>query len=177
MQHIEQFKYPIGKFQKPEIIQKETLQSAIVEIEFLPKLLKKAVNHLSELQIDTAYRPGGWTIRQLIHHLADSHMNAFTRFKLALTETNPTIKPYMEADWAKLPDYSLSISVSLQLLDALHLRWSFLLQKMSDLDFEKTYLHPEKGINQELSEITLLYAWHGNHHLAHIVQLCLRKNW
>lgn len=177
MLDIEQLKYPIGKFQKPEIIQKQILQSSILEIESLPKLLMEAVHRLSETQIDTAYRAGGWTIRQLIHHLADSHMNAFTRFKLALTEINPTIKPYLEADWAKLPDNSLPILISIQLLDALHFRWSFLLQKMSDSDFEKTYLHPEKGINQKLSEITLLYAWHGKHHLAHIQQLRLRENW
>lgn len=109
MLDIEHLKYPIGKFQKPEIIQKQILQSSILEIESLPKLLMEAVHRLSETQIDTAYRAGGWTIRQLIHHLADSHMNAFTRFKLALTEINPTIKPYLEADWPKLPDNSLPI--------------------------------------------------------------------
>lgn len=174
---IENLKYPIGKFQKPETIDRHTLQSAIIEIGKLPNLLHEAVDLMSITQLNTQYRPGGWTVLQLIHHLADSHMNAFVRFKLALTEINPTIKPYLEAEWAKLPDKELPVSVSLKLLEALHLRWSFLLQNMSDLEFEKTYFHPGKKINQALSEITLLYTWHGNHHLAHIQNLRLRENW
>jgi uncharacterized damage-inducible protein DinB len=174
---IEHLKYPIGKFQKPETISSSAIQSAIKEIESLPELLHHAVDLLSEAQLNTPYRPGGWTVAQLIHHLADSHMNAFIRFKLALTEHNPTIKPYLEAEWAKLPDCSLPVSTSLKLLEALHLKWSTLLQNMSETDFQRTYLHPEKGTNQPLSEITLLYKWHGTHHLAQIQNLRLRENW
>jgi hypothetical protein len=177
MLDIEFLKYPIGKFQKPEIISKSDILDAIKEIKMLPEHLHEAVDQFSKSQFETPYRPGGWTVSQLIHHLADSHMNAFIRFKLALTEENPTIKPYLEAEWAKLPDNSLPVSNSLKLLESLHLRWSFLLENMSDSDFERTYLHPEKGTSQALAEITLLYSWHGMHHLAHIQNLSLREKW
>ncbi len=174
---IEFLKYPIGKFEKPERISVSALKDAIKEIKAFPEYLKTSVKGLSDQQLDTPYRPGGWTVRQLVHHCADSHMNAYIRFKLALTEENPTIKPYEEAEWAKLPDSSLSIISSLQILDSLHLRWSYLLENMKESDFQRTYFHPDKGRSQSLDEITMLYTWHGNHHLAHVQHLIIREKW
>ena len=174
---IEFLKYPIGKFEKPERISFSALKEAIKEIKAFPEYLNTTVKGLSEQQLDTPYRPGGWTIRQLIHHCADSHMNAYIRFKLALTEDNPTIKPYEEGEWAKLPDSTLPIISSLQILDSLHLRWSYLLENMKESDFQRTYFHPDKGKSQGLDQITMLYSWHGNHHLAHIQHLMIREKW
>lgn len=174
---IEFLKYPIGKFEKPERISVSALKEAIKEIKAFPEYLKSSVKGLSDQQLDTSYRPGGWTVRQLVHHCADSHMNAYIRFKLALTEENPTIKPYEEAEWAKLPDSSLPINSSLQILDSLHFRWSYLLENMKESDFQRTYFHPDKGRSQSLDEITILYSWHGNHHLAHVQHLIIREKW
>jgi len=174
---IEFLKYPIGKFDKPERISFPALKEAIKEIKAFPENLKTSVKGLSEPQLETPYRPGGWTVRQLVHHCADSHMNAFIRFKLALTEDNPTIKPYEEGEWAKLADNSLPISSSLVLLEALHLRWSYLLENMKESDFQRTYFHPDKKRSQGLDEITMLYSWHGNHHLAHVQHLIIREKW
>ncbi|NVK50094.1 MAG: putative metal-dependent hydrolase [Cyclobacteriaceae bacterium] len=174
MTDIEFLKYPIGRFSMPE---NPDIQKAKTQIKKLPKNIESAVFNLSEEQLDTPYRPGGWTIRQLIHHLADSHMNAFIRFKLALTEENPTIKPYDEAAWARLSDSKLEIAPSLAILVSLHQKWFVLMENMSDQDFSRTYFHPESGQKQSLFEVTHLYAWHGQHHLAHIQHLALRENW
>ncbi|MFA9559436.1 YfiT family bacillithiol transferase [Evansella sp. AB-rgal1] len=169
-------KYPIGEFQFEGEITKNVINEWISEIEVLPKLLRDAVKDLDNEQLDTPYRPEGWTVRQVVHHLADSHMNAYVRFKLALTEEKPTIKPYDEAKWAELPDYHLPIDISLSLLDAMHKRWTNLLRNLSSTDLEKTFIHPESG------EVSVglnigIYAWHGRHHLAHITSLCNCKGW
>lgn len=174
---IEFLKYPIGKFQKPATITYDLIQEAITAIKSFPAHIFTAVSPLSIAQLDTPYRPGGWTVRQLVHHCADSHMNAFTRFKLALTEENPTIKPYDEAAWAKLADADLPIESSLAIIQAMHLKWGVVLDSMKEEDFKKTYFHPEKKHSQELAEIVLLYAWHSKHHLSHVQHLILREKW
>ena len=171
-------RYPIGKFLYEEKNDnKERRGIFISEIESAPLNLRNAVSGLSDEQLDTPYREGGWTIRQVIHHLPDSHLNAFIRFKLALTENNPTVKTYDEKKWAELTDYSNTpVEISLNLLDNLHKRWCILLKSMSDEDFKKTYLHPELG-KVDLDWVTAQYAWHGKHHVAHITSLCKRKGW
>lgn len=174
---IEFLKYPIGKFVKPEVIQSDVLAEAIRQIKFFPANMFKAVSVLSPEQLDAAYRPGGWTLRQLVHHCADSHMNAFSRYKLALTENNPTIKPYDEGAWAKLADASLPIESSLAIIQAIHLKWGVLLDSMNPKDFKKTYFHPEKNRMQDLEEVTLMYSWHSQHHLAHVIHLIVREKW
>mgnify|MGYP005858198157 CR=1 FL=1 len=174
---IEFLKYPIGKFTLSEKVTGEAIAEAIKQIKAFPSSLFKAVGPLSAYQLDTPYRPGGWTVRQLIHHCADSHMNAFIRFKLALTEENPTIKPYEEAEWAKLADAVLPIESSLAIIQAVHFKWVVLLDSMKPQDFKKTYFHPEKNRSQELEEVTLMYAWHSQHHLAHILHLVMREKW
>lgn len=162
--------YPIGKFECPEHITDELLQQAINDIHELPQRLQAAVKNRNNNQLDTPYRPGGWTIRQLVHHIADSHMNAFTRFKLALTEDNPTIKPYQEAQWAEMSDYKdVPVQVSLHLILPLHFRWTALLQSMTVADFARTYYHPEDEQTVRLDHATLMYSWHSRHHLQHVL--------
>ncbi|RFU64702.1 putative metal-dependent hydrolase [Peribacillus glennii] len=148
----------------------------INEIEDLPRLLRGAVKGLDNKQLDTPYRSGGWTVRQVIHHLTDSHMNAYVRFKLALTEEKPVIKPYDEAKWAELSDYKLPIDISLSLLEALHKRWTNLLRNLSPSDMEKIFIHPDSG-EVSVGKNIGIYAWHGRHHLAHITSLCNRQGW
>lgn len=171
-------RYPIGKFfYKIKDDNKKQREIFISEIESTPSNLRKAVSGLSVLQLDTPYREGGWTIRQVIHHLPDSHLNAYIRFKLALTENNPTIKTYDEQKWAEFADYlNTPVELSLNLLDTLHKRWYILLKSMSDDDYKKTYLHPESG-KVDLDWVIALYAWHGKHHIAHINNLCKRRGW
>ena len=147
----------------------------IQEIEELPRLLREAVQDLNNEQLDTPYRVGGWTVRQVVHHLSDSHMNAYIRFRLALTEDHPIIKPYEEARWAELPDYTLPIEISLSLLEALHQRWTTLLHSLSPSDRNKTFIHPDSG-EVSLGENIGIYAWHGRHHLAHITSLRNHKD-
>lgn len=170
-------RYPIGRFTFPEAATREQLQEWIREIAEAPDLLRAAVAGLSGDQLNTPYRAGGWTLRQVVHHVPDSHMNGYIRFKLALTEDVPTIKPYDEARWAALPDDSTTpIDVSLALLDSLHHRWVRLLEAMSKADFERRFRHPESGtlsLEQYLAE----YAWHGRHHAAHITALRKRMGW
>lgn len=166
--NLEQLKYPIGKFEKPEAITKELLSQWIDEIAAFPAQLKAEVNHLDEGQLDSPYRPEGWTIRQVVHHCADSHMNSFIRFKLALTEEQPTIKPYREERWAELADGKMPIDASLMLLEGLHARWGALLKSLSAEEMSRTYVHPEQGQAIPLDVTIGLYAWHGKHHLAHI---------
>ncbi len=174
---IEFLKYPIGKFQRPGTISHELIREAISVIKLFPNHIFTAVSSLSVAQLDTQYRPGGWTVRQLVHHCADSHMNAFIRFKLALTEENPTIKSYDEAAWAELADAHLPIEPSLAIIKATHFKWGVVLDAMQEEDFRKTYFHPEKQHSQELAEIALLYAWHCQHHLSHIQHLILKEKW
>ena len=167
--------FPIGKFHLPQTIAPDERQTWIGEVERLPADLAKATTGLTDAQLDTEYRPGGWTVRQVVHHLADSHMNSYARFRLALTEPSPTIKAYAEAAWAELPDAkSAPIELSLELLRGLHARWVMLLKSMSDAGFAKTFRHPERG-EMRLDSALTLYAWHGRHHLAHLTGLHGRR--
>lgn len=168
--------YPIGTFQHEETITNERIQQWINEIEELPSKVRTAVQNLNDQQLDTPYRSDGWTVRQVVHHLADSHMNAYIRFKLAVTEENPVIKPYEEARWAELPDSKLSIDVSLNLLDALHQRWIVLLKNLTPGDLKRTFIHPDAGEVSVGTNIGI-YAWHGKHHTAHITSLIQTKGW
>jgi len=169
-------RYPIGKFKFPESVSVEERSKFVEQIAETPARMKAAVAGLAENQLDTPYRPGGWTIRQLVHHVPDSHINSYTRFRLALTEDEPTIKPYEEARWAELVDCRMPIDVSLLLLDSLHQRWVVLLRSLSDSDWKRTFRHPELGL-LTLEKNAALYAWHGRHHVAHITALRERMNW
>jgi uncharacterized damage-inducible protein DinB len=170
-------RYPVGHYRPPADIGERERFAWIAEVEVLPDTLRTAVDGLSEDQLDTPYRPGGWTVRQVVHHLPDSHLNSYTRFRLALTEQNPLIKPYAEAAWAELPDAKAApIEPSLSLLDGLHRRWAMLLRALSDADFRRTFQHPERG--QIALDWTLgLYAWHSRHHVAQILSLRKRNGW
>jgi len=165
---IEHLKFPIGRFVLPESIDSTQIKEAVEYLIHFPEYLETAVSGKDELYLNTPYRPGGWSIKQVIHHIADSHMNAFIRFKLAMTEENPTVKGYDEAAWANLPDALLGIDSSMAIIKAIHYKWGVLLAAMIEADFQKTFFHPEKKRSQSLAEVALLYAWHGKHHLAHI---------
>ena len=170
-------RYPIGKFDRNINVTKEMRSDSMNIIDTLPSQLRMEVENLSEQQLDTPYRDGGWTVRQVIHHLPDSHINSYVRFKLALTENNPTIKTYEEHLWAELKDsLETPINISLTLLEALHSRWVILLRSLTDEQFEKTFQHPEWG-NITLSKTLALYAWHSKHHLAHITELKKKMGW
>lgn len=168
---MQDLQYPIGKFQKEQDATDEKRRIWINDIAETPTRLWAAVEGLSADQIDTPYRPGGWTVRQVVHHMADSHFNSYARFKLALTEDEPTIKSYDEGRWAELEDgRNAPMEISLTLLDSLHKRWVLLLKSLSTTDFERTFRHPELGLitlNNNLN----LYSWHGRHHVAHITSL------
>lgn len=171
-------RYPIGKFQAPETVSEEQIQNWIKEIEEIPALYEAAVKDLTEKQLDTPYRPEGWTVRQVIHHVPDSHMNAYIRFHWTLTEENPTIKAYSEGDWANLPYLKhVPIEDSLSILKSVHARWAVLLRNISTADFERTYVHPQYGKTFSLQTVLALYAWHGQHHLAHIESMKERMGW
>ncbi len=173
-----ELRYPIGKFDFDAPIREADYPKFIAAIAETPGALRSAVAGLARDQLETRYRPGGWTVKQLVHHVPDSHMNAYTRFKLALTEDEPTIKPYDEAAWAELPDSrKVPIEVSLDLLDALHLRWVALLRSMDEADFNRGLRHPEHPRVLTLKQILALYAWHGRHHVAHITSLRKREGW
>ena len=175
---LEKLKYPVGKYVAPEKIKKSEIKRWIKEIDKLPKKLKDAVKNLNDEQLDTRYRPDGWTIRQVIHHLADSHMNSHARFRLALTEENPTIKPYLENLWAELPDAKEApIKYSLEILRNVHKRWIILLKSLDNMQLKRTLFHPEHDKNLSIEWLIGLYAWHSNHHLAHITELKKRMNW
>ncbi|MCB0495279.1 MAG: putative metal-dependent hydrolase [Cyclobacteriaceae bacterium] len=161
-------RYPIGKCPRPKEISNETLNEWTKVIKGFPSHLKAVVKDLSNQELDIPYRKDGWTVRQLVHHLADSHMNAYLRFKLALTEKRPTIKPYEQDLWAKQPDYEGSIDPSLEILEGVHNRWAKLLESMTPKDFEQTYIHPEYNDEYDLKESLCQYEWHCRHHLAHI---------
>jgi uncharacterized damage-inducible protein DinB len=174
---MEDPRYPVGKFSpKPSITHEERVE-LIRHIEETPKQLRAAVAGLNEKQLDTPYREGGWTVRQVVHHLPDSHMNAYTRFKLAFTENEPTIKPYNEKAWAELLDNkSAAIEPSLTLMESLHFRWVMFLKSMKPEDFARKLVHPESGL-QNLDRMVQLYGWHGRHHVAHITALRKRMGW
>ncbi|QNI36395.1 YfiT family bacillithiol transferase [Edaphobacter albus] len=169
-------RYPIGKFEQPETITPEERLNAIATLAELPENLRNAVEGLSSGQLNTPYREGGWTVRQLVHHVADSHMNAFIRVRLALTEDWPTIKPYDQAAWAKLHDSVAPIEWSLELIESLHARWVMLLQSFTEEQWKRGYRHPESGETM-LDVATLLYAWHSRHHVAHITHLRTKEGW
>ena len=171
-------RYPIGPFSVEGELTPARREGWIAELADAPAQLRAAVQGLSEAQFDTPYREGGWTVRQVVHHLPDIHLNAYVRFKLALTEDNPTIRPYDEGRWAELPDSSLTtVGVSLVLLEALHRRWVVLLRAMQEAEWSRTYFHPEHQKSFRLDGILAMYAWHGRHHVAHITGLRERMGW
>lgn len=170
-------RYPTGKFTPDSNVTPDKRKTWIRQIADTPGALRAAVQGLDDTQLDTPYRPGGWSVRQLLHHVPDSHVNAYVRFKLALTEDNPTIKPYKEAEWAKLADTSgTPPDVSLALLEAVHRRWVVLLESMKNADFERPLMHPENG-PMTLDRLLQMYAWHGRHHVAHVTELRKREGW
>ena len=173
---MEELRYPIGRFSFDESAGSKQVDEWISDIDRLPESLTKAVISLTEEQLDTPYREDGWTIRQVVHHLADSHANALIRTKLLLTEDKPTIKPYDEKLWAKLRDNDLPVQPSLSMIKGIHERWVRVLEFVDDEDWNKQLYHPENG-DMTLKHVTAQYAWHGNHHLAHITNLKDRKNW
>ena len=172
----EDLRYPIGTFTKDIQVSPELRKQFISEIKDLPDKLKAAVNDLTDEKLDTPYRPGGWTVRQTVHHVADSHVNSQIRFKLALTENVPTIRPYYEDRWAELDDSLLPIEPSIKIIEGLHHRWTTLLNAMSDADFQRKLIHPETG-EWTLEKLLALYVWHGKHHTAHITSLRERNGW
>lgn len=176
--YLDALKYPIGNFVVPLNITPEMKRLWIAEIASFPDRLQNEVSALNDVQLDTSYRPGGWSLRQVVHHCADSHMNSFIRFKLALTEENPVIKPYFEDRWAELQDSKImDVNLSISILKGLHARWVCLLTGMNEYDFMKIFIHPEQDRKITLAETTGLYAWHGNHHLGHISMLKHKMGW
>jgi len=173
----EKLRYPIGRFEPLKVVSPDHHEAWLRDLEQLPSKLRQAVAGLNDRQLDTPYRSGGWTVRQVVHHYPDSHLNAYTRFRLALTEDSPVVKTYEEARWAELADARTApIEISLALLEGLHARWTTLLRSLGEGDFARTFKHPEWG------EITLdwalgLYAWHSRHHVAHITSLRDREGW
>lgn len=175
---IEQLRYPIGRFNWPTNFTESEIANHIQIISKFPDKIKKETEQLNDEQLDTPYRPDGWTIRQVLHHCADSHMNAIIRFKLALTEDKPTIKPYMESLWAELPDgKNLPIIHSLQILEGVHHRLAIMLKSLSPQDLKRVFIHPEHNREISIQQNIAQYAWHGEHHLAHITELKKRNNW
>jgi uncharacterized damage-inducible protein DinB len=170
-------RYPVGKLAYDENVTADKRREWIRQIAATPRQLRQALAGLSEAQLDTPYRPEGWTVRQVAHHVPDSHMNAYVRFKLALTEDNPTIKPYDEAAWANVADTTRTpIDVSLALLDALHTRLVIVLESMSERDFGRGLVHPVNG-QMTIDRLLQIYAWHGRHHVAHVTELRKREGW
>jgi hypothetical protein len=163
-------KYPVGKFTAPVSYTHDDIRSWTTTISEFPGRLRQAIMSLNEKQLDTPYRTGGWTIRQVVHHVADSHMNSLMRFKLALTENSPTIKPYEEADWALLPDYRLPVEPSLKILEGIHLHWVALLESFHEDEWNRTFTNPESGSTLQLKKALALYDWHCRHHLAHVTE-------
>jgi hypothetical protein len=174
---MQDLRFPTGTFAPETTITPEKRRRCIQTIAATPRAMREAVAGLDDAQLDTPYRPDGWSVRQVLHHVPDSHMNAYLRFKLALTEDNPTIKTYKEAEWAKLADTrGTPPEVSLSLLEAVHHRWIVLLESLRGADFERPLVHPEQG-QITLDRLLQLYAWHGPHHVAHITGLRKRNGW
>ncbi|MGD0156873.1 MAG: YfiT family bacillithiol transferase [Terracidiphilus sp.] len=176
MSNLDDPRYPIGKFRPPAENTPAVRAAHIETLRQLPTRLRAAVSGLNDAQLDTPYREGGWTVRQVVHHFADSHANSYIRFKLALTEDWPTIKPYDEAAWARTPDSLMPIEPSLQFVDGLHARLVTLLQSMSEEDFQRGFTHPERG-RVTLANNLAIYDWHSRHHVAHITSLRERMGW
>jgi hypothetical protein len=174
---LEDLRYPVGPFAPSSSSGAAARQRAIADIAALPARMREAVADLTDRQLDTPYRPGGWTVRQLVHHVADSHMNAFVRLKLALTEDAPVIKPYDEKAFAGLVDVRLPVAVSLDLLAALHARWIAVYAALADDQFTRTYVHPEYPEPHTLDHQAQMYGWHSRHHVAHITALRQREGW
>jgi hypothetical protein len=171
-------RYPVGQFEMPQAITPELRTRGIDLIAALPARIREAVAGLADPQLDTPYRPGGWTVRQVVHHLADSHLNSYVRMKLALTEQSPTITPYDEKAWADLPDMRLPIDVSLGILDGLHARWDLLFRSLQPSDFARTFLHPEyPDAPRTIEWVVQQYAWHSRHHVGHVTSLRQREGW
>ena len=174
----EDLRYPLGPFVLPDAVSDAEREEMLGQVAAAPALLRSAVEGLSDAQLDTPYRPGGWTVRQVVHHVPDSHVGAYTRFKLALTEPVPVIKPYLEARWAELPDTAgTPVETSLRLLELLHQRWLVLLCAMDGPVWARGYFHPERGRVLRLDQTLALYAWHGRHHTAHVTRLRERRGW
>ncbi len=175
---LESLRYPIGHFIKPARITPLLLKDWIAQIEALPVNLRDLVISFSDTQLDTPYRPGGWTVRQVVHHIADSHHHSYIRFKWALTEDRPVIKPYFEKEWAQLTDAQFGpIDLSLNHLEAVHAKLVYTMKGFTEADWKKEFIHPDNGAVVSLEENAGRYAWHGNHHLAHIQALAERMNW
>lgn len=169
-------RYPIGKYE-PQPYSDKLREAWTADIRFLPALLENTVARLDQAQLHTPYREGGWTVQQLVHHVADSHVNAYTRFKLGLTEDTPTIKPYDEKSWAHLADTALPINLSLTLLHALHARWVAVLESIHGEQWNREVIHPETGKHMSLWFLLGMYSWHGRHHVAHVTSLVESKGW
>ena len=178
MTDLDDLRYPVGRIPRNKAVLDAAGRAELIGvIEQTPATVRALVETLSDRQLDTPYRPGGWTVRQVVHHVPESHLNAYTRFKLALTEDVPTIKTYEEAEWAELPEArSAPIGVSLALLDALHERWVLLLRVLAPTQFARSFRHPELGL-MTIDQQIAMYAWHGRHHLAHITSLSTRMGW
>lgn len=175
---MDDLRFPIGQMPTPEKVSAAEIKKNIDTIKKLPGLLMKSTAHLKASQLNTVYRDGGWMIKQVVHHLADSHMNAYIRFKLALTEPNPTIKPYFESDWARLPDGNeINLKFSFMILEGVHHRWVDTMNNITTKQWNRTYFHPQHQESFTLKTATAIYAWHGLHHLAHINNLKKRKGW
>jgi uncharacterized damage-inducible protein DinB len=169
--------YPIGKFNPSGTLNESERSAMIQQIADTPSAVRDAVKDLSDKQLETPYRSGGWTVRQVVHHLADSHMNAYIRFRLAMTEDRPTIKPYEQQRWAELADAKRArVELSLNLLESLHARWVLYMDSLQPSDFSRKFIHPENG-ERDLDWIVQMYAWHGRHHTAHITSLRQRMGW
>ena len=169
-------RYPVGRF-TPAADTPDAIASAVADIERLPARLRDAVRGLTDRQLDTPYRPGGWTVRQVVHHVGDSHMNGLIRMKLALTEENPTIKPYDENAWSQLADMTLPVDVSLALIEQLHARWVAVLQALTSAQLQRTFVHPEHRKTMTVAYHVQNYGWHSRHHVAHITALRQREGW
>jgi hypothetical protein len=177
MEDLETLKYPVGRFSAPSHYTNDLLSGFISVLEHFPEKLRQEVGSLTQEQLNTPYRPGGWTVIQVVNHCADSHMNALIRVKLALTENTPTILPYKQELWAELADGKLPAEAALQTLQGLHARWVIVLRSLNEKQWNRGFIHPEKGKELSMKEATASYAWHSEHHLAHITRLKKRMGW